>query len=265
MEYSELLNRAKRSIWKRNFGCGIGTVVEKPVYTGQTQNYNFVITWIIQGEGEYTEDGKVYTLHDGCVCIRRPDRDYCLRLRSDGGIRPYLMIPQSVYPTLLHLIPELATVDPVLELPYHDACIEEFLSLYDRIFSLSSLELYNALPAMIHYILHITGIERNRARDSLLRGRLMLEEGVSLPLSEVANRCGMNYNTFRKHFVKAFGVSPAQYRIRYRISTAKGLLKNGMSVGEIANSLGYPDIYTFTHQFTAVTGISPTEFRDGVS
>lgn len=261
MELSELLNRQKHSVSKLGFACGIGTVVEKPVYTSQTQNYDFVISWILKGSGTFTENGKEYLLHDGCVCMRRPDRDYRLELK-ESGIRPYLTLPQSVYPALISLIPELETLEPVWDLAYDDASFDEFESVYTRFSELSSLELYRALPTMIHYILHITGIEKSRAHDPLLHGRILLEENTSLSIEEIAARCGMNYHTFRKHFTKSFGISPVKYRIRHKITLAKQFLEAGLSVGEIADSLGYPDIYSFTHQFTAVTGLSPTEFRN---
>ena len=64
-----------------------------------------------------------------------------------------------------------------------------------------------------------------------------------------------------KQFKKAFGLSPVQYRIQHKITVAKQLLAEGLPVGEIAASLGYPDIYSFTHQFTTVTGQSPSDFR----
>lgn len=261
MKLSEQLTSQKRNVSKLGFACGIGTVVEKPVYTSQTQNYDFVISWILKGSGTFTENGKVYPLHDGCVCMRRPDRDYRLELK-ESGIRNYLALPQSVYPALICLIPELETLDPVWDLAYDDACYEEFVSVYDRFSELSSLELYRALPTVIHYILRVTGIERSRAYNPLLHGRILLEENTSLSIEEIAARCGMNYNTFRKQFAKAFGISPAQYRIRYKIAQAKQFLAAGLSVSEIAVSLGYPDIYSFTHQFTALTGLSPTEFRN---
>ena len=261
MELSELLNRQKHSVSKLGFACGIGTVVEKPVYTSQTQNYDFVISWILKGSGTFTENGKEYLLHDGCVCMRRPDRDYRLELKG-SGIRNYLALPQSVYPALVCLIPELETLDPVWNLAYDDACYEEFVSVYDRFSELSSIELYRALPTVIHYILHVTGIEKSRAYNPLLHGRILLEENTSLSIEEIAARCGMNYHTFRKHFTKSFGISPVKYRIRHKITLAKQFLEAGLSVGEIADSLGYPDIYSFTHQFTAVTGLSPTEFRN---
>ena len=261
MKLSEQLTSQKRNVSKLGFACGIGTVVEKPVYTSQTQNYDFVISWILKGSGTFTENGKVYPLHDGCVCMRRPDRDYRLELK-ESGIRNYLALPQSVYPALICLVPELETLDPVWDLAYDDACYEEFVSVYDRFSELSSLELYRALPTVIHYILRVTGIERSRAYNPLLHGRILLEENASLSIEEIAARCGMNYNTFRKQFAKAFGISPAQYRIRYKIAQAKQFLAAGLSVSEIAVSLGYPDIYSFTHQFTALTGLSPTEFRN---
>lgn len=193
--------------------------------------------------------------------MRRPDRDYRLVLK-ESGIRPYLTVPQNVYPALICLIPELETLEPVWDLAYDDACFEEFTGVHGRLSELSSLELYRALPAVIHYVLRITGIERSRARNPLLHGRILLEENASLSVEEIAARCGMNYHTFRKQFAKSFGVSPAQYRIKYKITQAKQFLTAGLSVSEIAASLGYPDIYSFTHQFTAVTGLSPTEFRN---
>lgn len=261
MDIPEDLIRQKRHVMKNGFGCGIGTVVEAPAYTNRTQKYNFVITWILKGSGKYTEDGRTYFLHDGCVCMRRPDHDYRLELSPEAGIRPYLTFPQSVYPALVWLIPEIETLPPVWDMPFHEGCFEEFLALYDRIAELSSLELYNAMPALMHYILRLSGIEKKRTGDPLFRGKLLLEECSSLSASEIAKRCGMNYNTFRKQFTKKFGIPPGQYRIRYRIDYAKQLLESGLPVGEVAAQLGYPDIYSFTHQFTAVTGCSPTGFR----
>ncbi len=262
MEIREDLIKQKHHMMKSGFGCGIGTVVEAPAYTNRTQQYNFVITWVLKGSGKYTENGQTYLLHDGCVCMRRPDRDYLLELTPKDGIRPYLTFPQKVYPSLVWLIPEIETLPPVWDMPFHEACFEEFLSLYDRIAAISSLELYTAIPALAHYILRLTGIDKNRARHPLFRGKILLEECSNLPLTEIAGRCGMNYNTFRKQFTKNFGISPGQYRIQYRIDYAKQLLESGIPVGEVAAQLGYPDIYSFTHQFTSVTGRSPTGFRD---
>lgn len=251
----------RRNLFKGGFGCGIGTAVQNPVYTNSIQNYQFVISWILKGKGKYTEDGRVYALHDACVCMRRPDRDYRLELEPESGIRLYLILTNEIYSSLSYLIPELSSLPPVWDLPYNESYYEEFLAIYERIAELSSLELYHSLPAIIHYILRITGIENSRAHDPILRARLLLEENTALSAEQIAEQCEINYNTFRKQFKKSFGLSPVQYRIQHRIAVAKQLLAEGLPVGEIATSLGYPDIYTFTHQFTTITNQSPTDFR----
>lgn len=261
MENFDQMIFRRRSIFKGGFGCGIGTAVLNPVYTNSIQNYQFVISWILKGEGKYTEDGRVYTLRDACVCMRRPDRDYRMELEPESGIRIYLSLSHEIYSALSYLIPELSSLPPVWDLPYNESYYEEFLAIYDRIAELSSLELYHSLPAIIHYILRITGIENSRAHDPILRARLLLEENTALSAEQIAEQCGINYNTFRKQFKKSFGLSPVQYRIQHRIAVAKQLLAEGLPVGEIATSLGYPDIYTFTHQFTTITNQSPTDFR----
>ena len=260
MEISNQMISRYRTLIKGGFACGIGTAVMCPVYTNSIQNYQFVISWILKGKGTYTEDGRVYKLRDACICMRRPDRDYRMGLESESGL--HLTLPTEIYSAITYLIPELPSLPPVWDLPFHDSYFKEFLAVYDRIAELSSLEMYHAIPAIIHYILRITGIEKSRAKDPMLRARLLLEEHATLSVEQVAERCEMNYNTFRKQFKKAFGCSPVQYRIRYRITVAKQFLEAGLPVSEIAITLGYPDIYSFTHQFTSVTGQSPTEYRN---
>ena len=262
MEISNQMISRYRTLIKGGFACGIGTAVMCPVYTNSIQNYQFVISWILKGKGTYTEDGRVYKLRDACICMRRPDRDYRMELESESGIRLYLSLSNEIYSALSYLIPELSSLPPVWDLPFNESYMEEFLTIYERIAGLSSLELYHTLPAIIRYILRITGIEQSRARDPILRARILLEENTALSAEQVAEQCKMNYNTFRKQFKKAFGLSPVQYRIQHKITVAKQFLAEGLPIGDIATSLGYPDIYSFSHQFTTVTGQSPTDFRN---
>ncbi|MGN1346006.1 MAG: helix-turn-helix domain-containing protein [Eubacteriales bacterium] len=246
---------------KRGFQCGMGTELSTYTFTNRSQQYSFVLSWMLRCEGTFTENGRIYPLHNGCVCMRRPDRDYLLHFSDSDGLRLYLQFPQSFYPALLWMVPELEQMEPVWDCPYCDTYFEEFLAIYDRIAALSHLELYTIFPQIVQYILRITGIQKQRTDNPLLRGRVLLEEGTPLPLTDVAERCGMNYNTFRKQFTKEFAVSPHQYRIRCRIRLSKQLLESGLSVSDTAAQLGYPDVYSFTHQFTSVMGVSPSEFR----
>lgn len=73
----------------------------------------------------------------------------------------------------------------------------------------------------------------------------------------------MSYNTFRKNFTNAYGVSPQQYRLRKKVENAKQLLSMGYHCSEVADTLGYPDLYTFSHQFKQIAGTTPKEYRKG--
>ncbi len=94
--------------------------------------------------------------------------------------------------------------------------------------------------------------------------RRLLETELSrdLPMSEVAARLGLSYETFRKAFEQQAGVSPARYRTGKRMEAARALLLHTPMTGrQIADSLGFPDEFYFSRRFKQASGVSPREFR----
>lgn len=58
------------------------------------------------------------------------------------------------------------------------------------------------------------------------------------------------------------GLSPNEYVIHARIERARVLLEeSGMQLEEIADSLGYGDVYFFNRQFSKITGEAPGQYR----
>lgn len=69
---------------------------------------------------------------------------------------------------------------------------------------------------------------------------------------------------FRKLFNNIYKMPVAKYIESVRIGKARELLKNDYdSVGEVAECVGYRNIYHFSKAFKKVTGMSPTEFARG--
>jgi len=81
-------------------------------------------------------------------------------------------------------------------------------------------------------------------------------------VADVARFIGFHRTYFTKFFTQIVGVPPAKYIQELRLSKGKQMLQHTrLSVTEIALSIGYPDLYSFTRSFTKKYGCSPKEMR----
>lgn len=91
--------------------------------------------------------------------------------------------------------------------------------------------------------------------DGHLSGRVSAEE--------LARLCHLSLTHFFVCFKKSLGVSPMEYKKRAVIMRAQILLTDnpGLSMNEIADSLGFESENYFRRVFKSVVGLSPREFR----
>lgn len=242
--------------------CGVGHHLGSKVMTDHCSNTNVLLTWFLKCNGRYMQDGIAYRLYDHCVCLRNTGSPFVLEITDDVCPRLFLSIPPELFHLLKVLIPELKEMPPVWKHSFSQETFDAFFDIYDHLKRISSTEFYLLIPQLTRYILLITGIQKRREQFPLEKGRRYLEENYALSLSEIAEECGMSYSTFRRHFLKEYGISPGQYRIQKRMDAAVRWLQCGVSVSETAELLGYSDVYTFSHQFTAAFGVPPSRYRD---
>ena len=241
------------------FRMGMSVTSEKTVRVSGAEQ--FVVSWILSGTGQYTENGCCYPLDSETVCVRRPDHDYRYELDAYRSVRLFIELPDEIYHAMLVLIPELASLDPVKKAPFREELWDEFMSLQKAFNHCEPDTLYTLLPSFFHFISSITGILDERDKHPMFRARRLLEDVSStLTLEEIAGRCGMNYHTFRRKFTQKFGTSPGKYRQSKRIEAACRMLSAGESVASVAEQVGYPDVYTFTHRFTAMMKTAPSRY-----
>jgi len=85
-------------------------------------------------------------------------------------------------------------------------------------------------------------------------------EGITV--RQIARIAGFNHDYFSTVFAKAFGVPPAEYLTRVKMNRAKELLLGTTaSITEIAYSLGYPSLFSFTRAFKNYVSLSPSDYR----
>ncbi len=102
-----------------------------------------------------------------------------------------------------------------------------------------------------------------RDRYACIRsGIQMLEQDSDLSLSEIAVKCGVSDCYFRRLFRQYSGESPIEFRQRLRIERAKQLLLSDeqYTVSEVAQELGFSDVYHFSKTFKKYCGESPKKF-----
>ena len=98
----------------------------------------------------------------------------------------------------------------------------------------------------------------------LAHARRLLDGNLSMPLDmrEVAREVGLSYESFRKRFAKAVGVSPARYRMERRIAAAQILLtQSNLTLRAVATNLGFSDEFHFSRRFKEITGTTPRSYR----
>ena len=79
---------------------------------------------------------------------------------------------------------------------------------------------------------------------------------------EVARRAGLNYENFRKRFARLTGESPGRYQKRRRLEWACAAIYHGeQSLKQIADELGFCDVFHFSKAFKQETGLTPSEYR----
>ena len=100
--------------------------------------------------------------------------------------------------------------------------------------------------------------------QGLLRVRRRLDADFRRipPLDELAQLAAMSRSHLCHRFRECYGSSISEYVIRKRMAVAQRMLYEvDVRPGEIAEAVGYPDIFQFSKQFKKSFGVSPSEYR----
>lgn len=83
-----------------------------------------------------------------------------------------------------------------------------------------------------------------------------------LKVEEMAKHLGLSTKHLSRIFKNHYGITPKQYLITRIIQQANYYMDDtSLSIGKIAQKLGYMDLYTFSKQYKKVMGYSPVQRR----
>ena len=83
-----------------------------------------------------------------------------------------------------------------------------------------------------------------------------------ITLAELTSIAGLSIAQLERQCKRIFQLTPRQMIHKARLGEASRLLLQDMSITEIALRCGYTDHSAFSRQFRALTGFSPSQYRD---
>lgn len=229
-------------------------------------NYDLFYVW--SGEGEVWLNGSLYPVGRGSCFLFRPGDDTWATHQSQ---RPLTL-------TYIHF--DMAREPLMLPHPYRvvkeHVDFERLLSSYVRLFLVERIFGAEAEARLVLKQLMIHLLREDRTEENHSGGEsaqlteaihevanyIRLNAGKHHRLEELAVRANLSPKYFSTKFKALIGESVQSYMIRSRIERAEHLLRYaGLSVSEVAQVLGYRDVFFFSRQFKLHTGKSPSEIR----
>jgi len=218
--------------------------------------------WIVlDGEGGLTADQKDYPLSAGSAFLFVPGTTIRARHNPARPLRVFAVHfdfgPTEPPPT--HLFVQIRNT------AFYEMMARRCVSLFSRGDPAGQEQALMILRLMTAQFMELCRLPDNPPVETEileLTERISEEPGKNWTVEEMAGQLHLSRSRFFHLFVATVAEPPMRYVIRARIGRARTLLKeSGMRISEIAEALGYQDVYYFSRQFRKETGCPPSAFR----
>ena len=230
-------------------------------------HFNF---WVaLSGDGYLTCDGETFRIKPGMFFIFSPNQAISAAHYSGPRITRF---SAHFKPTLQGC--ELAQLESGFRVMGEVAASVELLSRrIDTVMRLAMRrEEDTALGvSLFELIRDLCGDEQSSSRAMVHPRvaeaiRIFREAPASIEsIDGLARTLGVSRSHFDREFFSQVGQAPKQFLINCKMIEAQRYLESSqLRVGEIAEALGYRDIYFFSRQFKQNSGLSPMAYRKQV-
>jgi AraC family transcriptional regulator of arabinose operon len=256
--YLEVLLNTKFSI--NTFAyveCGIDWNVEDRLIP------DYDIWYIKKGRGELFVNGERFSIKPGCMYFFRPGD----RISATQNLGQNLSVYYCHFQTDVHwFFPQLQVKQGCyvkdLRVEFH---LFQGLELQEnghltpedqRLMLVMVFHLLFKAKAMSFYSQSISAQDLPRFEKALIFMNDHISETIEL--SDLEELLGLEKSGVNKVFKSITGMSTMHFFTQLRVNKAKLLLRKSYSISQVAQDLGYSDLFTFSKVFKRHTGMTPS-------
>lgn len=233
------------------------------IFNCTSRNHNGFI-FVVDGEGEFIDSTGQHALKKHSVLLLQNKAEYIFK-GGKNGIK-YITTAFDLYPENGFEILGLPTFLNAEKHPYILKHAEDMLKIWE---SRSPFYVMEARLLAERILIEIIRIFDNPSSGFELGGRLSpalnyINQNYDKTITNehLAELCDLSTTHFRRLFKEQLGISPMQYRENIRLHWATKLLGSQMfTISEVAEQLGYSDIYHFSKVIKRHTGNPPSFYK----
>lgn len=241
--------------------CGIQSCHNgEQVSFRQNGRVDYHIIYLISGTMEVTYDARSYLLKPGGFVLYPPNTPHKYRDYPDTH-RVWVHFSGQAVPEMLR---EACLHGGVVQSLPSNQLESLFLQLIMAHNCASDIPLEKGILASLLYQLGQQGQSHPEGTQLLDKCAVYLvaHYNTAVPVSVLAELCGLSQSRFLCLFKERFGMPPKEYQTRLRIrSCAAMLTATHLPISDIGRSAGYEDPLYFSRIFKKHTGLSPRAYR----
>ncbi|SFL75481.1 AraC-type DNA-binding protein [Paenibacillus sp. 1_12] len=233
---------------------------------------DFDLWYALSGRGEMHIQGQAYPIRKGsCFLVRPGDSPQATQL-SEDRLQVIFIHFQAEYSNVgdaSHAyIPERHTV--ITETYAFETMLNRIMELEERQFAWKELEFDLIMKQLWFQLLRQqanvpeTRIREDKHGQLISRVVALIKDvpGYRITHQELADQVSMSPEYLNKLFKRNMGMSLKHYMTEARLERALHLLQEtSMNVSQVAEALGYGNIYLFSRQFKEQFGRPPSDFK----
>ncbi len=247
--------------------------------TGRHMQVCYEISYVISGKGVFYLDGKTYPVEKGNVFLCLPGQEHDFVADREDPLRFYYLAfnfseklardePLAAMESILHTVLHPLRQDSFSMGTPFSALLREFISPGE--FSRLMIETY-MIQILILTCRDFAGFPGKKPECSVDYKNKAVCEVISYidnnilfmtGMTDIAKRLNYSYSYLSHLFTAEMGISMQEYYNKRRIETALAMLKEeDVSISEIALSLQYQSIHSFSKAFKKAVGFPPSKCR----